>query len=161
MLSWSLHFRLECLSRHQPICLPWCGNAKSCCTAIGSIWWNAEGCHECRDLSRCSEEEPKEEPKSCGPCVLEVCASDLNDCPDTNPFACLNGKTKSGSTAIEHIWLNPKVCHECCDLSHCPPGEGQASKVDPATHWRPDQVLPSKVIPLYGSLIFLLSLCCL
>jgi hypothetical protein len=72
-----------------------------------------------------SEEEPKEEPKSCGPCVLEVCASDLNACPDTNPFACLNGKTKSGCTVIEHIWLNPEVCHECCDLLHCP-GEGQA-----------------------------------
>jgi hypothetical protein len=117
-----------CPDTNPFVCLD--GKDKSWCTAIGSIWLNAEGCHECRGLSHCSEEEPKEEPKSCcGPC------SDLNACPDTNPFACLNNKAKSGCTAIEHIWLNPEACHECCDLAPFALSWGGpgTSKVDPPT----------------------------
>jgi hypothetical protein len=46
----------------------------------------------------------------------EVCTSDLNACPDTNPFVCLDGKAKSWCTANGLIWLNAEGCHECRGL---------------------------------------------
>jgi hypothetical protein len=56
----------------------------------------------------------------CWPCSDDVCFSELNACPETNPFVCLEGKAKSGCTADENIWLNPIDCVSCCDLSNCP-----------------------------------------
>jgi len=113
-----------CPDTNPFVCLE--GKAKSGCTAIEDIWLNPEDCHSCCDLSHCSGRSPPE--PVCGPCSHEVCSSELNACPDTNPYVCLEGKAKSGCTAIEEIWLNPEDCHSCCDLSHC------AARSQPTPH---------------------------
>lgn len=73
-----------------------------------------------RRLAATNPSSRKATENHCWPCSDEVCDSDLNACPDTNPYVCVEGKAYSGCTAVESIWLNPEDCTSCCDLSGCP-----------------------------------------
>ena len=100
--------RTECTIGTNPYaCLA--GEAAGGCGPNNSSWRDPGICSECCKVDTCI--------LHCTSCSNQECAK--YTCPDTEPYACTQGKAAGGCGSAAS-WANTPLCKKCCSTAFCP-----------------------------------------